>query len=112
MATLQECQAAIDLLVQRLETVDPEVRSRYIIERTVSCSVYDLSVVFVGRLCDEGLRDVGTDLADRAQIRVSVSSDDLVALITGALPVTTAWATGRLRVQAGPLDLLKLRQFL
>ena len=112
MATLEACQAAVDSLILRFAAVDPEVRSRYVVARTVSCSVYDLKVVFAGRLGEDGLQDVSTTAADRAQIRLSVSSDDLIALIEGTLAVPAAWATGRLRVQAGPLDLLKLRQLL
>ena len=112
MATVEQCEAAVGALVRRLAAVDPEVRNRYAVERTVSCSVYDLKVVFAGRLTDDGLTDVSTAESDRAQIRLSVSGDDLLALIDGTLAVPVAWATGRLRVQAGPLDLLKLRQLL
>ncbi len=112
MATLEQCQSAVAALIDRLAAVESELRSRYVVERTVSCSVYDLGVVFTGRLCDDGLRDVTVADSDRAQIRLSVSGDDLLALVDGSLSIPTAWATGRLRVQAGPLDLLRLRQLL
>lgn len=112
MATIEQVWATVHALVARLDALDPEVRSKYVIERTVSCKVYDLDVVFVGRLCDEGLRDVHTETADRAQVRLSCSSDDFVALAEGRLAVPTAFATGKLRVQAGPMDLLRLRQLL
>ena len=112
MATIDEVWATVHGLVARLDALDPDVRSKYVIERTVSCKVYDLDVVFVGRLCEDGLRDVHTETADRAQVRLSCSSDDLIALAENRLSVPTAFATGKLRVQAGPMDLLKLRQLI
>lgn len=108
VATREDCEAAVHTLVARLAEVDPELRSRYTVRRTVSCRIPDLDVVFVGRLTDDGLADVHTELADRAQVRLTVSSDDLLALCDRRLGVATAVATARLRVQAGPLDLLRL----
>ena len=40
------------------------------------------------------------------------TSDDLIALLAGELSPPTAWATGRLKVEASVLDLLKLRTLL
>ena len=112
MATRPEVQASIDALVLQLAELDPELRRRYAVERTVSCRVYDLDVVYAGRLTEDGLCDLAVDPPDRAQVRLSVSSDDLLALCDGSLAVRTAFATGRLRIQAGPLDLLRLRTLL
>lgn len=112
MATIDEVWTAVHALVARLGALEPELRAKYVVERTVSCKVYDLGVVFVARLCEDGLVDVHTETADRAQVRLSCSSDDLIALSESRLAVPTAFATGRLRVQAGPMDLLKLRQLL
>ena len=107
--TRADCEAAVHALVTRLADVDPDLRTRYAVRRTVSCRIADLDVVFVGRLAEDGLTDVHTERAERAQVRLTVSSDDLLALCDGRLGVATAVATARLRVQAGPLDLLKLR---
>ena len=112
MATIDEVWATVHGLAARLDALEPELRRKHLVERTVSCRVYDLDVTFVGRITDEGLRDVHTEQADRAQVRLSCSSDDLVALSEGRLAIATAFATGRLRVQAGPMDLLKLRQLI
>lgn len=115
MASADEVECAVRLLVARLAGLDPEVRRRYSADRTVSCRVRDLGVVWSGRLCDGGLCDL-TDVVDnadgRAQVRLTVSSDDLLALADGRMAVPSAWASGRLRVQAGPLDLLRLRAVL
>ncbi|MGB8650484.1 MAG: SCP2 sterol-binding domain-containing protein [Mycobacteriales bacterium] len=112
MATEAECELALRSLVAKLAAVDPEVRSRYLLERTVSCRISDLGVTWRARLCDEGLVDVSSDDDSKAQVRLTVASDDLLALIEGRLAVTTAFAIGKLRVQASPLDLLRLGSFL
>ena len=112
MATFAEVETAVRSLVQRLADVDPDVRRRYNAERTVSCRVSDLDVVWSGRLCDDGLCELTAGTAARAQVRLSVHSDDLIALAEGRLAVPAAWASGRLRIQAAPLDLLRLRAVL
>ena len=112
MATSAQVEAAVRGLVDRLAEVDPALRRRYAGERTVSCTVGDLHLTWSGRLSDEGVHDLTDAPCERAQIRLAVSSDDLLALAEGRLQVPAAVATGRLRVQAGPLDLLKLRGLL
>ena len=115
MASVQECQRALQSLADRLATVDPEVRARYVVTRTLACRVPDLDVVFLATLNDEGieqLRCSGDASAEGAQVRLAADSDDLVALVEGQLSPPVAWATGRLKVQASPLDLLKLRALL
>lgn len=113
VATLDECEAAVRGLAAQLAALDPEVRERHLADRTVSCHLVDLRVLLLADLSTEGLSAVRTvskaEAGERAQVRVSVSSDDLVALLGGDLGVKTAWATGRLRVQAPPMDLLRLR---
>lgn len=115
MATLEECEAAVRGLVDRLADVDPEVRGRYVVQRTLACRVPDLGVVVLARLDDDGLQDVRWEQSDGkpdAQVRLTADSDDLVAIIEGRTAVPTAWATGRLKVDASVLDLLKLRTLL
>lgn len=112
MATPADVETAVRGLVTRLAEVDAETRRRVLVDRTVSCTVVDLRVTWSGRLCEEGLCDVTEGETQRAQVRLALTSDDLLAMSQGRLPVTAAWASGRLRVQAGPLDLLKMRALL
>ena len=115
MATEAECEKAFRTVADLLARLDPEVRRKNVLDRTVSCRVSDLSVVWSGRVCEDGLVNlgpVGPEDDRRAQVRLTVGSDDLVALVEGRLSVSVAVATGRLRVQAGPLDLLRLGSFL
>ena len=115
MASVQECEQALRSLAHRLAAVDPEVRSRYVVTRTLACRVPDLGVVFLATLNDDGieqLRCSDGSSTDGAQVRMAAASDDLLALVEGELSPPVAWASGRLKVQASPLDLLKLRALL
>ncbi len=116
MASLQECEAALHELAARVAAVDPELRRRHAVDRTVSCRVPDLAVVFHVRLTDGSVVDLhcrgAQDAGDPAQVRLAALSDDLVAIVTGALTPPAAWATGRLTVEASVLDLLRLRALL
>jgi predicted lipid carrier protein YhbT len=113
VATLQAVETAVQVLLERLAEVDPDVRRRYAVERTVACRVRDLDIVFLGSFDDEGtLRGLTTAERGDGQVKLSATSDDLIALIEGRLSVPTAWATGKLKIDASMLDLLKLRSLL
>ena len=91
------------------------MRRRHRLNRRLSCTVLDLGVIFVGQLRDGTLHDVssapdGTPV--EAQVRLTVASDDLVALTDGRLSFATAWARGQLKIEASMMDLLKLRTLL
>jgi hypothetical protein len=59
---------------------------------------------------------VSTDRAGPAggegQIRLAMSGDDLVALVDGELNFAKAWGSGRVKLEAGLRDLLRLRKLL
>ena len=117
MATKQECEAALRRLAGRLDDVEESLRRRHAPERTISCRLPDLGLCFSGRLHNGALVAL-TDAPDAApgarspaadaQIRLTMSSDDLVAVSDGALPVSEAWVNGRVKVEASVLDLLKM----
>ena len=113
---MQECEAALQDLAQRFAAVDPELRRKHAVDRTVSCRVPDLEVVFHLRLIDGHVVDMQCrpeqDDLSQAQVRLAAASDDLVALVAGELTPPMAWATGRLTVEASVLDLLRLRSLL
>jgi predicted lipid carrier protein YhbT len=112
VATREECEAALDRLVAKLAEVDPALkRGHDSIERSVSCRVPDLGTMWTGQLRDGHLHEVTEREAD-AQIRLTVASDDLVALTSGQLSFASAWASGRLKVSAGVRDMLRLRTLL
>ena len=112
MATVQECQRALASLAARLAEVDADQRAKYVVARTLSCSVPDLGVVFTGRIDEDGLTDIKVTDGTAAQVRLAANSDDLIAMSEGRLGVPSAWASGRLKIEASVLDLLKLRGLL
>jgi len=110
MASVEECSRAFQELAARLSAADPAARKRADFDRTLSCTLRDLHVTFAGRLRDGQLSDIRqVDGRAKAQVRMTMTSDDLVALVHGDLNMGAAWATGRVRVDAGVRDLLRLR---
>lgn len=115
MASQEECERRVRALIARLHSVDPELRKKYAVTRSVSLRVPDLGVVFLATLdgdAVDGLRCLPELAGSDAQVRVTTDSDDLVALIDGEVAPAVAWATGKLRVEASMLDLLRLRSLL
>lgn len=111
MATAQECLLALHGLASRLEEVDPDLRRKHAVDRTLSCTITDLGVTYRGRLHDGSLVDIAESV-EPAQIRLHVGGDDLLAIVDGRLSLASAWATGRLKLDASVLDLLRLRGLL
>ena len=112
MATIGECRTALEDLASRLRGVDENDRKRHAFDRSLSCHVPDLKVTFSGNLSDGHIVDITTDPAPKAQIRLTASSDDLVALTQGDLNFGQAWLSGRVKVEAGVRDLMRLRSML
>lgn len=110
MATVEQCQQAFDALAARLAAVDEQTRRRNSLDRTLGCTLRDLGVAFSGRLKDGLLEDIHqVDDASGAQVKLTMSSDDLLKLVAGELNLASAWAGGRVKVDARVLDLVKLR---
>ncbi|MGY1616626.1 SCP2 sterol-binding domain-containing protein [Geodermatophilus sp. SYSU D00691] len=86
------------------------------LDRSLSCRLTDLQQVVLGRLRDREVQDVHTvpdgPSVPKADIRLTMSSDDLVALTDGRLSFGPAWASGRVKLEAGFRDLLRLRKLL
>jgi len=110
MATLEECRDALARLSGALRGMDAAGREQHVLERTVSCRVPDLDAIFNGRLDGKGFHDITIATAPRAQIRLTIPSDDLVALADGRLDFGSAMRAGRVKVSASFGDLLRLRK--
>jgi len=114
MATIEAVRDAITRLGAILEHAEPEFR-RKVPDRSVSVWIKDLDVAFAGRLESGSLVDVlETDPDERrtANLRLTMSSDDLIELVEGRLHFGSGWARGRIRVDARLRDVLELRTFL
>ncbi|MCF3136502.1 MULTISPECIES: sterol-binding protein [Streptomyces] len=115
MATIEECRAALEKLSDNMQGAEGDVRAAAALDRSVSCHITDLDVTFVGRMTD-GRIEVDDTLQgpprDKAQIRLAMAGDDLVALVGGDLHFAKAWGSGRVRLEANLLDLFRLRKLL
>lgn len=111
MATVEECDQAIKVLATRFGS-DGGNKSGGL-DRSVSATITDLGLRYRGHMHDGVLDDIqqaGDDAP--AQIRLTMTSDDLLALAAGEVSLGSAWMAGRLKVQASFPDMLRLRSML
>lgn len=112
MATMEQCLTALSGILGDL-AANPAAEG---LDRTLTCRLTDLDEVVVGRLSSGAVRDLHVlphgPAVPKADIRMTMSSDDLVAMTDGRLHFGQAWATGRVKLEAGLRDLLRLRKLL
>ncbi|MDT4917306.1 MAG: hypothetical protein QOH89_2006, partial [Pseudonocardiales bacterium] len=82
------------------------------LDRSLSCYLTDLDSGFRAHLVGGELHDITEGHDPKAKIKLTASSDDLVALTDGHLSFGSAWASGRVKIDASIFDLLKLRTML
>ncbi|MER6185327.1 MULTISPECIES: alkyl sulfatase C-terminal domain-containing protein [unclassified Streptomyces] len=115
MATIEECRAALEKLSDTMQRTEGDVRTAAAMDRSVSCRITDLDTTFVGRMTNGRIvvhDTVQGPPPEKAQIRLTMKSDDLVALVDGELNFAKAWGSGRVKLEAGLRDLLQLRKLL
>jgi hypothetical protein len=112
VATIEQCVTALKGVLGEL-AAKPAARG---LDRSLSCRLPDLGQVLRGRLGGGTVQDLHAedDAAGgpKADIRLTMSSDDLVALTDGQLSFGPAWASGRVKLEAGLRDMLRLRSLL
>jgi hypothetical protein len=111
MATVEQCRSALEEVATRM-LANPEKARRVDFERSLACHIRDLQAYFHGRLARGTIADLTDGDDPQAEIRLTVDSDDLLALVAGDLNFAKAWASGRLSVHASFRDLLKLRKLI
>lgn len=115
MATIEECRAALTRLSDNMRHAEGDVRAAAAMDRSVSCRITDLDVTFLGRLTG-GRIEVHDTLKgpprEKAQLRLALKGNDLLALVDGELHFARAWASGRVKLEAGLRDLFHLRKLL
>jgi alkyl sulfatase BDS1-like metallo-beta-lactamase superfamily hydrolase len=109
MASVEECEQAFHALADRLAAADPAARKQNSLDRSLSCTVSDIDIIFGARLHDGLLTDIRQVDTPDAEVKLKLSSDDLVQLVAGELKFASAWAGGRVKVDARVFDLIKLR---
>jgi putative sterol carrier protein len=111
MATLEQCRTALNQLADRLAS-NAEAGSRLDFDRTLACQIPDLGAAFHGRLDGGRIVDLTDGDDPKAKIKMIIKSDDLLELVAGRLDAGKAFASGRLKIKASVLDLIKLRKLL
>lgn len=111
MASVKDCRRAIAQLTAMLDAVEPELRARHVPARSVACHLTDLDRWFAGSLDPDGVHGVRElDAAEPdVDVRLAMTSDELVALADGEDDFLHAWLRGRVTVSASVRDLLRLR---
>ncbi|MFG2605137.1 sterol-binding protein [Streptomyces sp. NPDC048514] len=115
MATVEECRTALGKLSDNMQDSEGDVRAAAALDRSVSCHITDLDVTFAGRMTGGRIEVEETrpgSPREKAQIRLAMAGDDLVALVDGELTFATAWSRGRVKLEASLLDLFRLRKLL
>ncbi len=112
MATMEQCMTALEGILGDL-AAKPAAQG---LDRSLSCRLTDLGQLVRGRLARGSVRDLRAEpdgqSPEKADIRFTMSSDDLVALTEGQLSFGPAWASGRVKLEAGLRDMLRLRTLL
>ena len=112
MATMDQCLTSLQRILGDLAS-SPAAAG---LDRSLSCRLTDLDEVVLGRLTSGAVKDLhvlphGPEVP-RADIRLTMNSDDLIAMTEGDLHFGKAWASGRVKLEAGLRDLLRLRKIL
>ncbi|NJC71809.1 SCP2 sterol-binding domain-containing protein [Planosporangium thailandense] len=112
MASVEECRAALEHLSQRMAANAAQTREKLDFDRTLTCRIPDLDVAFHARLTGGQIVDIGDGDDPKAKLKLTAGSDDLLALVQGKLNVASAWAGGRIKIDASLMDMMKLRKLL
>jgi Alkyl sulfatase C-terminal len=112
VATMDQCLTALKGILGDI-AAHPAAAG---LDRSLSCRLTDLDEVVMGRLRSGAVRDLhvlphGPEVP-KADIRLAMNSDDLLKLTDGELNFGAAWASGRVKLEAGLRDLLRLRKIL
>ncbi len=112
MASIDEVEQVLAELLTRLETIDESSRALLPSARVIEARCPDLDLVRFARW-QRGTITLLDDVPPRRpDIRISVRSDDLLAIASGELPFARAFAANKIRLDASMTDLLRLRAVL
>ena len=112
MPTAEDIDAVLWQLLGRLGEVDDDLRALLPSQRTIEARCPDIDYVRYAEWRRGAVVVLDEPPARRADIRISVRSDDLMDIVSGDLPFARAYATNRVRLDASMTDLLRLRALL
>jgi predicted lipid carrier protein YhbT len=111
VATPQEVDRVLKTLVKRLDGADLDGASLPETTRSLLVIIPDLQLTYTAEYSGGRIRKLkAVKTQDRADVKITVGSDELVALADGKTSLPMALLFGRIRVDANARDLLLLRQ--
>lgn len=111
VATRTEVDRTLRDLVRRLDGADLNGAKLPSETRVIACVITDLSVTYRAEYADGRIRKLRVaKVVDPADVRISVGSDELIALSQGKSSLAMALLFGRIRVDGNARDLMLLRQ--
>ena len=113
MASKAEVERQLEILFKRLGENPESVRGAIPDRKVLRCQVTDLGTAWYAVIEDGQVsRPTETPPDGRVDITLRVGSDDLVDLIEGQQSFLSAFTSGRIKVDASIMDLLRLRTLL
>lgn len=112
MASVAQVEAVLGDLLARTHRLDPGTRALLPARRTVEARCPDIDLVRFAEWRDGDLIVFEEPPSRRPDIRVTVHSDDLLAIAEGRMSFARAYTANRIRVDAPIADLLRLRALL
>lgn len=112
MATVAEVETVLTGLLSRLGQLDPGTRSMLPSRRTIQARCPDLDLVHHAEWRNGRLTVQDDPPSRRPDIRITVHSDDLMAIHRGELSLSRAYTANKIRIDAPMTDLLRLRAVL
>ncbi|THV41355.1 SCP2 sterol-binding domain-containing protein [Glycomyces buryatensis] len=109
MATVDECRTALEQFADNLAANPKSVRKLTGFQRSLACDITDLGESFNGRFDQGKLIGITDGDNPEADIRMIVSSDNLLKLVAGELDFMKAFTGGQVKLKANMMDLMKLR---
>jgi len=113
VASKVEVEKQLGVLLARLDENRDGVRGAIPSRKVLRCSVPDLDASWYSVIEDGHVSPPSeTPPGDRTDITMRVGSDDLVDLIEGRLSFLSAFTSGKVKVDASIMDMLRLRALL
>ena len=112
MATTQDVEVTLVALMRRVGALDSATVTLLPPRRTIEARFADIDAIYHAVWAQGELGELRRGAATKADIRITCSSDDLLAMANGTLTPSRAYATGRVRIDASMTDLLRLRSVL
>jgi hypothetical protein len=113
VATKAEVERQLGALMARLDGNEANVRSAIPTRKVLRCLVTDLGAVWYSVVENGHVSQPSeTQPNGRADITLRLGSDDLVELVEGRTSFLSAFTSGKVKVDASIVDLLRLRSLL